>query len=150
MKRSTLIIILIIVHPILSAMLTNKRNVPFVGDNIAMNKNWWLTLTGISKRLLDNQNPSKMSSQNNNYTNGMARDKRDHQESSMMNHHKGEFCVDVSTYGQIEYNNAKIEVCDSTFAKQCTNKYKEVIRNLKLEVTSFNSFILDYFNFFGN
>ena len=41
--------------------------------------------------------------------------------------HKGEFCVDVSTYTEIEYDSAPKEVCDSTFSKQCEDKNERVI-----------------------
>ena len=41
--------------------------------------------------------------------------------------HKGEFCVDVSTYGEIEYDPIPKEVCDSTFAKVCEDRNEKVI-----------------------
>ena len=41
--------------------------------------------------------------------------------------HKGEFCVDVSTYGEIEYDHVPKEVCDTTFSKQCEEKSDKVI-----------------------
>ena len=31
--------------------------------------------------------------------------------------HKGEFCVDVSTFGPVQYDITPVEVCDSTFSK---------------------------------
>jgi len=40
--------------------------------------------------------------------------------------HKGEFCVDVSTFGEIQYNPVPREKCDSTFAKQCEDKTEEI------------------------
>ena len=40
--------------------------------------------------------------------------------------HKGEFCVDVSTYGPVEYDHEYKNVCDSTFSKQCEQRYEEV------------------------
>ena len=129
---------------LMNAFESNKQLVPIkVGDKIAMDKNWWFTITGISKRLLNKRNSPNMYNNNNgsmlekNYTTtggttldrgggGMMKDKH-----GLVDLHKGEFCVDVSTYGKIEYDNAKIDVCDSTFAKQCTNKYKEVTLNKK-------------------
>jgi hypothetical protein len=115
---------------VLGALESKKHYVPIkVGDKIAMDKKMWFTITGISKRLLNKRNSLSM------YNNGNMSEKNQTLEhvgmmkdnNGLVDLHKGEFCVDVSTYGQIEYDNAKIEVCDSTFAKQCTNKYKEVI-----------------------
>lgn len=41
--------------------------------------------------------------------------------------HKGEFCVDVSTYGPVEYDHVPKETCDSTFSKQCEDRSERVI-----------------------
>ena len=41
--------------------------------------------------------------------------------------HKGEFCVDVSTYGPTKYDKKPVEVCDSTFVKNCKDRSEQVI-----------------------
>merc|ERR1719412_1785916 len=40
--------------------------------------------------------------------------------------HNGEFCVDVSTYTEVQYRPEPREKCDSTFEKQCEEKTEEV------------------------
>ena len=41
--------------------------------------------------------------------------------------HKGEFCVDVSTYGPPKYDKKPVKVCDSTFVKNCKDRSEQVI-----------------------
>ena len=41
--------------------------------------------------------------------------------------HKGEFCVDVSTYGPTKYDKKPVKVCDSTFVKNCKDRSEQVI-----------------------
>ena len=55
----------------------------------------------------------------------------DANESEIVDLHTGEFCVDVSTFGPVEYDTSPAEVCDSTFAKQCEDRYEEVISSIK-------------------
>ena len=40
--------------------------------------------------------------------------------------HSGEFCVDVSTYGLVEFEPTPREKCDSTFNKVCETKNEQV------------------------
>ena len=40
--------------------------------------------------------------------------------------HNGEFCVDVSEWGEIVYEDVERQKCDSTFAKQCEMKTERV------------------------
>ena len=40
--------------------------------------------------------------------------------------HSGEFCVDVSTYGDVVFEPKSREKCDTTFAKQCEDKTEQV------------------------
>ena len=40
--------------------------------------------------------------------------------------HKGEFCVDVSTYGPVKYDKKPVKVCDSTFVKNCEDRSEQV------------------------
>ena len=49
--------------------------------------------------------------------------------------HKGEFCVDVSTFGPVQYDITPVEVCDSTFSKKCEDRYETVITPQILALT---------------
>jgi hypothetical protein len=40
--------------------------------------------------------------------------------------HTGEFCVDVSTYGDIVFESQPREACDTTFEKVCETKTEQV------------------------
>ena len=40
--------------------------------------------------------------------------------------HSGEFCVDVSTYGDIKFEGQPREKCDTTFEKKCETKSEQV------------------------
>ena len=40
--------------------------------------------------------------------------------------HKGEFCVDVSTYSPVKYEKKPVKVCDSTFVKNCKDRSEQV------------------------
>ena len=40
--------------------------------------------------------------------------------------HSGEFCVDVSTFGDIVFENQGREACDTTFEKVCETKTEQV------------------------
>ena len=40
--------------------------------------------------------------------------------------HSGEFCVDVSTFGDIVFENQGREACDTTFEKECETKTEQV------------------------
>ena len=98
-----------------------------VGNKVAIDKNWWFTITGISKRFLqDGKNGLLFKRETNN---SHSTDGKSGQPTDL---HTGEFCVDVSTYTDVQYDNDTVEVCDSTFAKQCTNKVEEVRINTLL------------------
>ena len=43
-----------------------------------------------------------------------------------MDLHSGEFCVDVSTFGDIVFENQGREACDTTFEKVCETKTEQV------------------------
>ncbi len=45
--------------------------------------------------------------------------------------HNEEFCVDVSTYGPVKFESTPREKCDTTFAKRCETKDKQVNRSAK-------------------
>ena len=40
--------------------------------------------------------------------------------------HSGEFCVDVSTFGEVQFEPTDREKCDTTFEKQCETKNEQV------------------------
>ena len=42
------------------------------------------------------------------------------------NLHSGEHCVDVSTYEPVAFKDVTVEVCDSTFEKNCEQKNEQV------------------------
>ena len=44
----------------------------------------------------------------------------------MVDLHNGEFCVDVSEWGDIEYTEVERQKCDSTFNKVCEMKRESV------------------------
>ena len=104
----------------LNGRITPQHSNETIGD-----KNWWITISGISKRLLQKPSPSGISEKL--YDSEIAVNTQD----SMTYNQKGTFCVDVSTFGEVEYKDVKIEVCDSTFTKQCTDQYKEVNSNFQ-------------------
>ena len=47
-------------------------------------------------------------------------------ESNHVDLHKQDFCVDVSTYGPVQYDKKAVKVCDSTFRKNCRDRSEEV------------------------
>ena len=47
--------------------------------------------------------------------------------SELVDLHNGEFCVDVSEWGDVEYTPLEREQCDSTFEKKCEMKTEQVI-----------------------
>ena len=46
--------------------------------------------------------------------------------SELVDLHNGEFCVDVSEWGDVEYTPLEREQCDSTFEKKCEMKTEQV------------------------
>ena len=57
----------------------------------------------------------------------MARYKRE----DVVDLHSGEFCVDVSTFGNIVFQPTMREKCDTTFSKQCETKTDQVREKAK-------------------
>ena len=104
--------------------IDNNNNYNFaVGGKVAIDKNWWFTITGISKRFLNEGQSGQLYKRDANHTQG-----QDSTSGPSANLHNGEFCVDVSTYSDVQYDNDTVEVCDSTFAKKCTMQFEEVIK----------------------
>ena len=67
--------------------------------------------------------------------------------------HKGEFCVDVSTYGPVKYDKKPVKVCDSTFVKNCKDRSEQVSKSNKKIATiqiilylTFSNLSIQYFN----
>merc|ERR1712018_411108 len=54
--------------------------------------------------------------------------------------HSGEFCVDVSTFGEVSFEPTPREKCDTTFEKQCETKSEQVCD----EVTEISCEIVPY------
>ena len=100
-----------------------------VGHNLVMrsrpssnNVDWWQDLSNLNKR----NTPIATHRLGKNYEDD---DTIDNEEPVDL--HKGEFCVDVSTFGPIEYDSAPVKVCDTTFSKKCDDKYHMVIREIR-------------------
>ena len=59
--------------------------------------------------------------------NGQSEDRVKRDASELVDLHNGEFCVDVSEWGDVEYTPLEREQCDSTFEKKCEMKTEQVI-----------------------
>ena len=59
--------------------------------------------------------------------NGRTEDRVKRDASELVDLHNGEFCVDVSEWGDVEYTPLEREQCDSTFEKKCEMKTEQVI-----------------------
>jgi len=81
--------------------------------------NRWYTQSGPSSSLLNKRNTPR---QGKSYED----DAIPTADQKSVDLHNGEFCVDVSTFGPVEYDTSPIEVCDSTFAKKCEERYEQV------------------------
>ena len=125
MSKICLAMVFILGFGTLGVIELNGRITPQHSNETIGNKNWWITISGISKRLLQKPSPSGISEKL--YDSEIAVNTQE----SMTYNQKGTFCVDVSTFGEVEYKDVKIEVCDSTFTKQCTDQYKEVNLNFR-------------------
>ncbi len=53
-------------------------------------------------------------------------------DSGVVDLHSQEFCVDVSTYGPVEFEPVTREKCDTIFNKRCETKTDQVGGNLYL------------------
>ena len=56
-----------------------------------------------------------------------AEDRVKRDASELVDLHNGEFCVDVSEWGDVEYTPLEREQCDSTFEKKCEMKTEQVV-----------------------
>ena len=57
--------------------------------------------------------------------------------------HSGEFCVDVSTFGDIVFENQGREACDTTFERVCETKTEQVSQ-VERQFCTYKNFILPY------
>ena len=62
--------------------------------------------------------------------------------SELVDLHNGEFCVDVSEWGDVEYTPLEREQCDSTFEKKCEMKTEQVVRLIQNDLGVFISYKL--------
>ena len=101
-------LIVSILAPMLASASSNKGQLPME----RIDGHDWYTLFQPSS-----SNISKRSNTPNNYSGG----------DEEVDLHKGEFCVDVSTYGPPKYEKKPVKVCDSEFVKNCNDRSEQVI-----------------------
>ena len=138
MSKICLSMVFVLGFGTLGVIELNGRITPQHSNETIGNKDWWITISGISKRLL--QKPSTSGISEKLYDSEIAVNTPE----SMIYNQKGTFCVDVSTFGEVEYKDVKIEVCDSTFTKQCTDQYKEVNSNLQTYAIIYREVTLNF------
>ena len=98
-------IFVFIVTPMLSSAFNSNDHIDISGSS-------WYTK-------FEPSSPFKRDSQ---YKNGATPE-----EQKSVDLHKGEFCVDVSTYSPVQYDNKAVNVCDSTFVKNCRDRSEQVV-----------------------
>lgn len=113
--------IILLVSPMLSSAIKAQGHFVPMPDQADIDGNRWYTPSGNARSLLNKRNTPSIPRQGRNYEDDTINNPEN------VDLHKGEFCVDVSTYGPINYDHVPVEVCDSTFAKQCEDRYEEVI-----------------------
>ena len=129
-------VVLLIVAPMLSSAIKAQGHfVPMGHKEVDADGKLWYTTSGNSRSLVNKRNTPSIPRQGRNYED----DQINNQE--QVDLHKGEFCVDVSTYGPVEYDHVPVEVCDSTFAKQCEDRYEEVNTRKKSKYPCLNGHI---------
>ena len=115
-----------------SAIKAHGQYVPMASEG-----KMWYTKSGPSSSFINKRNTPSVPRQGKNYD-----DDTIDNGGETVDLHKGEFCVDVSTYGPIEYDHVPVEVCDSTFTKQCETKYDEVITTIsQVFLSQMNAFV---------
>ena len=106
-----------IIITLISVALTSAGAPPH--DYIDGNR-WYTKSEGPSSSLLSKRNTPR---QGKSYDDDAESSSTDPKSVDL---HKGEFCVDVSTFGPVQYDHSPVEVCDSTFAKKCEQRYEQV------------------------
>ena len=56
------------------------------------------------------------------------------EDSKTVDLHKGEFCVDVSTYGPVQYDKKAFKGCDTTFIKNCEDRTEQVTISVLMNI----------------
>ena len=132
MIASVSIIILIIAPLFTSAINTHGQFVNMKGkpNPASIEGGRWYTKSGPSLSHVSRRNTQSLRQGRQGYEDDVI--PGDDQETVDL--HKGEFCVDVSTFGPVEYDTAPVETCDSTFSKVCEDRYEEVINLLHSQI----------------
>ena len=117
-------VVVLIVAPLLSSAInTHGQFVPMSGPPTNIGGNRWYTKSGPSLSYVNKRNTPSVVRQGKAYEDDVIEGEKP----ETVDLHKGEFCVDVSTFGPVTYDSTFVEVCDSTFAKQCEDRYESVI-----------------------
>ena len=56
---------------------------------------------------------------------------RDRRDTGALDPH-GEFCVDVSTWGEVEFNRTNLPKCETTFTKECNEIKDEEVKTANI------------------
>ena len=125
MFASIPVVVLIIAPLLSSAIKTHSQFLPM--NEVPRNNQGtrWYTKSGPSISTLSKRNSPSVVRQGKAYEDDVLGSPAEEVETVDL--HKGEFCVDVSTFGPVEYDSTFVEVCDSTFAKKCEDRYESVI-----------------------
>lgn len=78
--------------------------------------------------------------------NGRTEDRVKRDASELVDLHNGEFCVDVSEWGDVEYTPLEREQCDSTFEKKCEMKTEQVcgeVTEIECEIVPFTKCLME-------
>ena len=120
-------ILVLLVAPLLSSAIKTHGNFqPMNGYSIDGNGNRWYTKSGPSATYVNKRNIPSVR-QGKAYEDDVIPGGEAEADQESVDLHKGEFCVDVSTFGPVQYDITPVEVCDSTFSKKCEDRYETVI-----------------------
>ena len=103
-------IAVLIFAPIVSSAININGQFEPMNDHLSIDGNHWYT------KFVNKRNTESIDRQ------GYANDEAPKE----VDLHKGEFCVDVSTYGPVKYDKKPVKVCDSTFVKNCKDRSEQV------------------------
>ena len=122
-------ILALLVAPILSSAIKTHGNFqPMNGYTTNIDGNRWYTKSGPSTTFVNKRNIPSVR-QGKAYEDDVIPGGDVAADQESVDLHKGEFCVDVSTFGPVQYDIAPVEVCDSTFSKKCEDRYETVTQN---------------------
>ena len=122
---AAIFVLLVAPSALSSAIKTHGNFQPMNGYTTNIDGNRWYTKSGPAETFVNKRNIPAVR-QGKAYEDDVipGGDAQPDQESVDL--HKGEFCVDVSTFGPVQYDIAPVEVCDSTFSKKCEDRYETV------------------------